>query len=438
VATREDIRPEHLLRAGGSTAVLAAARETAALLALRAAEHDREGSFPLEGIDAIWRAGLGNLTLRGALGGVEADLCTTASAVSLLAAGDASAALVLVMHLVHAPLLTEPASGSPASVRAAFIESTLVGPALTNALRVEPELGSPARGGVPATRARRVRGPGGAAAWSISGRKIFSTGAPGLRWLLVWGATADDDPDGVRIGWFLVPGDAPGVTIEETWDHLGMRGSASHDVVLDDVRIPLDHGFELHAAAAGGAGRDAATIARMLVLLLAVYRGVAQAARDWLVAYLLERAPANLGAPLASLPRFQTAVGEVESRLAACARLIDGLARDLEADAERAERAAVEAPLVKVSVTRDLIAAVELAVSVVGNAGLTHHHPLQRHLRDVLCSRVHTPQEDAVLLAAGRNVLAATKQGARDARRVRWNDQHEGRLGDPFRTGPAG
>jgi alkylation response protein AidB-like acyl-CoA dehydrogenase len=51
-------------------------------------------------------------------------------------------------------------------------------------------------------------------------------------------------------------------------------------------------------------------------------------------------------------------------------------------------------------------------VSLVGNAGLTHRHPLQRHLRDVLCSRVHTPQEDAVLLAAGRAVLATSTEGA--------------------------
>jgi alkylation response protein AidB-like acyl-CoA dehydrogenase len=405
VPTREVIRPELVLRAGGRAAVLAAARHAATVLSLGAAGHDADGTFPAGAIEEIWRAGLGNLTLPAPLGGVGCDLPTSADAVAILAAGDAAAALVLVMHLVHAPLLADPVSGPPGHVRAAFAASALEGPALTNALRVEPELGSPARGGVPATRARRIARLDGDDEWAISGRKIFSTGAPGLRWLLVWGATADDDPDGPRIGWFLVPGDAAGVEIEETWDHLGMRGSASHDVVLDDVRIPLDHGFGLHAPAAGNGGRDAAAGGGMLVLLLAVYLGVAQAARDWLVAYLRERAPANLGAPLATLPRFQTAVGEVEARLASSRRLIHGLAHELEAGGELAARAAAEAPLVKVTVTRDLIAAVELAVSLVGNAGLTRHHPLQRHLRDVLCSRVHTPQEDAVLLHAGSAAL---------------------------------
>jgi len=413
LSATETTRPEESLRLGGADAVRAAARVTSALLARGAAAGDREGAFPFDGIDAIWSSGLGNLTLPAALGGVGADLECAAEAISILAEGDPSAALVLVMHLAHIPLLALPGSGCPPRLRALFVESTLSGPALANALRVEPELGTPARGGIPATRATRVIGPGGDVEWSLTGRKIFSTGAPGLRWMLVWGATADDDPDGVRIGWFVVPGDARGISIEETWDHLGMRASASHDVLFDEVRIPLDHAFGLHApGAAPASGRDATTVGAMLVLLLSVYLGVASAARDWLVGYLHERAPANLGAPLASLPRFQSAVGAIESQLTSSARLIGGLARDLDAGGEPAARAGAEAPLVKTVVTADLIDAVSTAVSLVGNAGLTHRHPLQRHLRDVLCSRIHTPQEDAVLLAAGRAVLATSTEGA--------------------------
>jgi alkylation response protein AidB-like acyl-CoA dehydrogenase len=96
---------------------------------------------------------------------------------------------------------------------------------------------------------------------------------------------------------------------------------------------------------------------------------------------------------------MQSAVGEIEARLVASRRLIMSLARD-----------PADAPLVKTVVTRELIEAVQTAVALVGNAGLTRHHPLQRHLRDVLCSRVHTPQEDAVFLSSGRLVLAKETQ----------------------------
>jgi alkylation response protein AidB-like acyl-CoA dehydrogenase len=46
-------------------------------------------------------------------------------------------------------------------------------------------------------------------------------------------------------------------------------------------------------------------------------------------------------------------------------------------------------------------------VAALGNPGLSRHHPLERHLRDALCIRVHPPQEDTVLLASGRRVLSS-------------------------------
>jgi alkylation response protein AidB-like acyl-CoA dehydrogenase len=139
----------------------------------------------------------------------------------------------------------------------------------------------------------------------------------------------------------------------------------------------------------------------MILLLLAVYDGVAWAARDWLVGYLNERTPTNLGRPLATLPRFQAAVGEIDALLQANEWTLDGLAADLDAAGDHADRAG----LAKVVVARNVIAVAEHAVSLVGNAGLTFHHPLQRHLRDALCSRIHSPQDDTILTNAGRAAL---------------------------------
>ncbi len=93
------------------------------------------------------------------------------------------------------------------------------------------------RGGLPATTARRD-GDG----WRISGHKLFSTGSPILSYMIVWGRTEGDDP---LVGYFLVPADSPGIRIEETWNHAGMRASGSHDVILTDVAIPFDHAVDL-------------------------------------------------------------------------------------------------------------------------------------------------------------------------------------------------
>ena len=87
----------------------------------------------------------------------------------------------------HALQAIEP-SWPDALYRDALAESA-ERPVLINALRVEPELGTPARGGLPATTARRTDD-----GWSLTGRKIFSTGAEGLTWMNVWARTDESRP----------------------------------------------------------------------------------------------------------------------------------------------------------------------------------------------------------------------------------------------------
>jgi alkylation response protein AidB-like acyl-CoA dehydrogenase len=372
-----------------AVSLLADAADVAADWATRAERHDREASFAHENIQSAWAAGLGNLSL-------YADLRTTTRAVRTLGAGDPSSALVLVMHLIALKAATVPGSEWTDAAREAVLDSSHQGPALANHLRVEPDLGTPARGGVPAARAVAT-GDG----WRVSGHKLYSTGSVGLRWLVVWAATAEPEP---RVGHFLVPADAPGVEIRPTWDHLGMRASASHDVILHDVEIPHDHAFALALAlaTAGPPVTPGPLLATwMTSLVVSVYLGVADAARDWLVGWLQERAPANLGAPLATLPRFQSAVGEIEARLFTAGALLDGVA----AAADRGEPDARATALAKLVGTREAIGAVQDAVALTGNPGLTRGHPLERHLRDVLCARIHTPQDDSILLNVGRAAL---------------------------------
>lgn len=382
-----------------------------AALAARAAEHDRDASFPFEGCAAVQDAGLLTATVGTRYGGPGAGLGDTVRILRALGAGDPAVALVTAMTLfTHA---AEARSASwPAAAYRALLDEAAEGPALVNALRVEPELGSPVRGGLPATTARRTAG-----GWSLTGRKIYSTGAVGLSRMLVWART-DEDP--ARVGTFVVRGGSPGVTVEPTWDHLGLRASRSDDVVLDAVHVSAGDVIGLaEAGGTPGARPDPLTGAWAALGLTALYLGVADAARDWLTGFLHERVPTSLGAPLATLPRFQTAVGEIEAALVGAGELVTGLAARIDAgaagdgtgarlpdDPGDPYRQAVErAGIAKLQGTRAAIGAVEQAVALVGNHGLSRDQPLQRHHRDVLCSRVHTPQDDSILAAAGRAAL---------------------------------
>jgi alkylation response protein AidB-like acyl-CoA dehydrogenase len=375
--------------------------DVAARLAADAERHDRDASFPHEGIEQVHAAGLLTATVGSQYAGPGAGLATVVEILRALGAADPSVALVTAMTLfTHAAQARS--GGWPDHHYRQLLEDSASAPALVNALRVEPELGTPARGGLPATTARRDPETGD---WLLTGHKIFSTGAVGLRWLAVWARTDEQNP---RVGSFLVradqPGQAPGLRIEPTWDHLGLRASRSDDAYFDSVRVPADATSGLVDPAATDPRRDPGLVVWNNLGLTALYLGVAQAAQAWLITFLNERTPSALGKPLATVPRIYSEVGQIEAQLVAAVDLVSALA--LRFDSGTDPEAAQHAPAAKLIGTRAAIDAVQRAVALIGNNALTRCNPLERHLRDVLCSRVHTPQDDSILAALGQATLA--------------------------------
>ena len=360
-------------------------------LAANAERYDRSGQFPHDNFALLHQYRLLGLTVPSALGGGGADLATARRVIAAVGKGDPATALILAMQYLQHVRLQEHGRW-PEHLRLRVARDAVDNGALINAFRVEPELGTPTRGGLPATVARRT-----AEGWRVSGRKIYSTGSHGLTWYLVWARSDDSDP---LIGGFLVHKDSPGIRIIDDWDHLGMRATCSHEVRFDEVLIPLDHAVNVSPASAPRPELDGEGQLWMSVLLPALYDGVAQAARDWLVQFLQSRTPSNLGAPLASLARFQEVLGRIDTLLFANRTLLDSAAAG-RVDARHAGQ-------IKHLVSSNAISAVELAIEAAGNPGLSRRNPLERHYRDVLCSRIHTPQDDVVLGQVGRAALAQT------------------------------
>lgn len=367
----------------------------AADFATRAAEHDRDASFPFENFELLREAGLLSLTVPEEFGGQRAGLALTCRVVERIAQGDASTALIFAMQSIYHAVFAR-GRRWPREVQARVCREAVEEIALLNVIRVEPELGTPSRGGLPATTATRT-----ADGWRLHGHKTYATGSPILRYFLVWAKTVEPDREEPRVGYFLVPRDLPGLRINVTWDHMGMRATGSDDLILEGVALPEEYALDLRPPVEW-MKPDPALGGWNALVLAALYNGVAVAARDWLTRYLHERRPANLGASLATLPRFQSAAGEIEALLYANERLIHSLAEEI--DGGNVE-ASSKASLVKYLTNANAIKVVDIALSLVGNAGLSRHNPLERYHRDVLCSRIHTPQDDMVTLAAGKAAL---------------------------------
>jgi alkylation response protein AidB-like acyl-CoA dehydrogenase len=202
----------------------------------RAAEYDRTGTFPVEDFADLRAAGLFGLLVPERLGGVGATYAEYARVAFELARGNGATALVFNMHAS----VTGALAGIPDEVARSlgvppgFFESrdrilTTAAEGAFYAVAMS-ERGAGSRLSQLTTRYERM--PDG---FHIKGAKTFCSGAGHADAYLVAARSVQDD---AVVSQFLVPAGA-GVTVEPTWDSLGMRATASHDLHLD-VTVPED------------------------------------------------------------------------------------------------------------------------------------------------------------------------------------------------------
>lgn len=381
------------------------ARAAARVAAGHATRHDRDGSFPEEGLSALARSGYLALVVPERLGGRGARLSEMVLGNLELAKGDASLGLVAAMHSAFIGRVRDAHAWPPdlfEQVGCAIVSAREGHGALINSLASEPELGSPSRGGLPRTRAERT-----ADGWRISGRKTFSTGAPVLQWGVIT-ATAEDGAAEPRLASFLVPLGAPGVSVEPTWDSLGMRATGSHTVVLDRVEVPAD--AEVPRSDASGAGGSVPHERAWSLTVAAVYLGVAEAARDEAFAFARARRPTGLGGrSISSVPHIRQRAGHIDLQLYQARGLLVSTARAWDnlygAPPERLGAMADSLAVAKVVASNAAVAVTEEAMRLVGGSSLDRGQPLERHYRDVRGGLHHPPQEDAALELLARQAL---------------------------------
>ena len=367
-------------------------------IASTAADYDRSGDVPWKGLEAAHRAGLLTAAIGSQYGGPGAGPRQIARILTAIGEGDASVALIAANSLMtHAGQAASP--HWPTAYYEDLLDRSQAGPALVNAIRAEPELGAPARGGLPKTSVTSTDD-----GWVLTGHKSYASGGVGLAYHVVWAVAVEPDGDAAQpcVGHVIVPSDLPGITWVQTWDHLGLRASNTHDVIYDDVVLPADAFVEIPRGA-DGVYRDPAAMAGPGGFgHPALYIGVARAARSAFAQYARDRVPAALGKPIAQTERIQSVAGEVDLQIVQAETLLHGALLRVESGDPSI---LAELSAVKVAIARSVIAATQIAVGALGNPGLSKHQSLERHLRDALCIRVHPPQEDTVLIASGRRVL---------------------------------
>ncbi|SRR6266700_713624 len=383
---------------------VAIAGELADTFAKRAQANEWEGRFPVENYRDLHESGYLALTVPRDFGGEGADALETTLAQARLAQGCASTALVTSMHLSTIARIGAGIDG-PNPLYEHICRAVVHDGALINGAASEPSTGSPSRGGKPSTTARRLAD----GSWVINGRKTFTTGSPVLHFFLVSCSIEDDAPASANLspltserGNFVVPHTVEGVRIEETWNTLSMRLSASHDLILDNVRLApeiLADGLLNFAPAAQ------ARLGAWGFPITAVYLGIAQGARNEAVRFARRRRPNSLDKPISSVPHIQEKVAQMELLLLQSEAVLFGLAEQFLRDAKSIPDSQFAA--CKYLVTNHAVEITDLAMRLVGGAGLSLNLPLQRYYRDVRAGLHHPPMDDVTLALLSKQALEA-------------------------------
>ncbi|MCC6312938.1 MAG: acyl-CoA/acyl-ACP dehydrogenase [Thermomicrobiales bacterium] len=378
---------------------MATADDLAVRFAERAERHDRDGSFPFENFADLHETGYLALSVPREYGGEEADPLEIALAQERLARGCGSTALMTTMHLALIGRLSV-LRPWPESLFAEMCREVVANGALINTTNSEPDMGSPSRGGLPNTTLVRT-----SEGWALNGRKRWGSLAPGLTFFSIL-AAVDDGETPPRRGNVLLRAGAPGLRIEETWDNLGMRATASHDIVLEDVRLPAATPILPESPATpDSAGWNAFPSA-------AVWLGIAGAARDAAVKFARERRPSGMSGPIAELQTIQHRIAELELLLWQAHMALFTTARRWVEQPEARSGMDWELAAVKYVVTNNAIRITDLALRVTGSAGLSRSLPLERYFRDVRAGLGQPPMDDATLTLVGKTALGLTGKPA--------------------------
>jgi alkylation response protein AidB-like acyl-CoA dehydrogenase len=200
-----------------------------------------------------------------------------------------------------------------------------------------------------------------------------------------------------------VPASAPGVEIVETWDTLGMCGTASHDVIFTDVRVPHSAvGIRLPSNAPAWDPRFANVIKWLLSLTAGVYVGIADRAH--------EEGSTAAGTGRNSAFRYQALTEMLVGQLATA-----HLRADTAHEAGIARAAAAEDPveaMITAITTKDIALAaateiVDLATQLAGGGSFFKRSPLERLARDMRAGAYHPPSGPVSQQMVGRHVLRA-------------------------------
>ena len=351
-----------------------------------AAEVDADSRFPIEAQKALAAAGFHATHIPEEYGGEGADAVATCIVIEEVARVDASASLIpAVNKLGSVPIMLSASEG----LKRRVLPEVASGEAMISYGLSEREAGSDA-----ASMRTRARLDGDS--WVLNGTKAWITNAGVSRWYTVMAVT-DPEEGANGISAFAVHIDDPGFSVGPKERKMGIKGSPTCELWLEDCTIPADRII-------GEPGTGFKTALRTLDFtrptIGAQAVGIAQGALDAAVAYVKDRR--QFGRSVADFQGVQFMLAEMDMRIQAARHLVYVAAAAGEQGSREVTRVSAAAKAfasdVAMQVTTD-------AVQLFGGAGYTQDFPVERMMRDAKITQIYEGTNQIQRMVIARSLL---------------------------------
>ena len=347
---------------------------------------DETGDFPMEIVKKMGKLGLMGLQVPPEYGGSGTDAISYAIAVEELAKACASTAVIMSAHsslCCHGIYLfgTE-------EQRRKYLPALASGQAIGAFSLTEPQAGSDAG----AQRTIAVRDGN---EYVLNGHKAWVTNGPVASTILMFAMT-DKEKGNRGISAFIVDPKLSGFTIGKVEPKLGVRGSHTSEILLEDYRIPVEN----RVGEEGEGFRIALTIldgGRIGIAAQAL--GIAEAAYQESVSYSKERQA--FGQPIANFQAIQFMIADMAARIEASRYLILNAAFRKNQHLPYLQ----ESSIAKLYASETAMWVTTKAMQIHGAVGYSLEHPVQRHFRDAKITEIYEGTSEIQRLIISRELL---------------------------------
>jgi len=353
-------------------------------LATRARETDEKAQFNWDAVRKMGPLGLLGLNAPEEYGGAGVDAVSAAIAIEELGRGCGSTALAIAAHngLACGPLALFGAHEQ----KEKWLRPLAMGKGRLGSLALtEPGAGSDLQGGV------KTKATPEGDSWIIDGAKMWTTNASLADVIITLCRTAPD-----QLSLLIVPTDTPGLHIGPLEKKMGLKGSPTHAVTYDEVRVPRENLL-------GVEGKGLAQTLKVLdggrIGIGALSVGLAQAAFEAAIKYAKERQ--TFGAPIAQHQAIQWMLADAATEIEA-ARLMVYRAAWLK---ESGKPYTQEASMAKLFATETAERVCFNAIQIHGGYGYSSEYPVERIYRDQRLMTIGEGTSEIQRIVIARSVL---------------------------------